>query len=235
MMASSSNLDQQLFEIAIEEESEGGLDLEELGPREEEEFVYDWRLCLVGGFITAGAVDFPSMQLTLAALWKPGKGVYIKELDANRFLFQFFHEIDIKPVIEGSPCMDASCNGNQKPDHPTQNRGSNGAVIEQNYQNNSKMAMDRGKNHMNDTHIDVKIEKCSEVLAEWGKEITGSFKTRIYKEQQWRLDLETDDDFAGTDDFFFDLEREGMFGRQNEEEDDCDDDEDEKGKRCRDE
>uniref|UniRef100_A0A803QSS3 Reverse transcriptase n=1 Tax=Cannabis sativa TaxID=3483 RepID=A0A803QSS3_CANSA len=293
-----------LFEIAIEEESEGGLDLEELGPREEEEFVYDWRLCLVGGFITAGAVDFLSMQQTPVALWKPGKGVYIKELDANRFLFQFFHKIDIKRVIEGSPwyfnrkaliisrmknksnprcitlvgnymgafvescpnnfmgiwrdymrirvtidlskplkrqmrlrklseewfwitfkyenvptfcficgmsghserfcaklfntsaneitkpygewmkaplrrrkkligaqwlrtgfeSMDASCNSNQKPDHPTQNRGSNGAVIEQNYQNNSKMAMDRGKNHMIDTHIDGGISQLNNSL-----------------------------------------------------------------------
>lgn len=57
----------------------------------------------MGGFITAGAVDFPSMQQTLVALWKPGKGVYIKELDANRKLFYFFHEIDIRRVIEGSP------------------------------------------------------------------------------------------------------------------------------------
>ncbi|KAM6562868.1 hypothetical protein CsatB_022866 [Cannabis sativa] len=60
--------------------------------------------------------------------------------------------------------MDASCNGNQKPDHPTQNRGSNGAVIEQNYQNNSKMAMDRGKNHMNDTHIDGGISQLNNSL-----------------------------------------------------------------------
>ncbi|XP_060969581.1 uncharacterized protein LOC133036837 [Cannabis sativa] len=32
-----------------------------------------------------------------------------------------------------------------------------------------------------DSPLAVKIEKCSEVLAEWGKEITGSFKTRISK------------------------------------------------------
>uniref|UniRef100_A0A803NUC4 DUF4283 domain-containing protein n=1 Tax=Cannabis sativa TaxID=3483 RepID=A0A803NUC4_CANSA len=102
-MASSSSSSNQLYDIAIEDETKGGLDLQEWDTRGEEEFVFDWRLCLLGGFITAGTVDFPSMQLTLAALWKPGKGVYIKELDANRFLFQFFHEIDIKRVIEGSP------------------------------------------------------------------------------------------------------------------------------------
>lgn len=35
-------------------------------------------------------------------LWKLGKGVYIKEVDANLFLFQFYREIDIKRVIDGS-------------------------------------------------------------------------------------------------------------------------------------
>lgn len=29
--------------------------------------------------------------------------MYVKQLDANRFLFQFYHELDIKRVIEGSP------------------------------------------------------------------------------------------------------------------------------------
>ncbi|KAF4368650.1 hypothetical protein F8388_003351 [Cannabis sativa] len=39
----------------------------------------------------------------MADLWKPGKGITIKILDQNRFLFQFYHEIDIQRVIEGSP------------------------------------------------------------------------------------------------------------------------------------
>lgn len=43
------------------------------------------------------------MKHTLAALWKPGKGVFIREVDANLFVFQFYHEIDIKRVVDGSP------------------------------------------------------------------------------------------------------------------------------------
>lgn len=39
----------------------------------------------------------------MAALWSPGKGMYVKQLEANKFLFQFYHEIDIKRVIDGSP------------------------------------------------------------------------------------------------------------------------------------
>lgn len=44
-----------------------------------------------------------AMQHTLASLWRPGKGVYIKELDVNLYVFQFYHELDIKRVISGSP------------------------------------------------------------------------------------------------------------------------------------
>ncbi|KAL8093146.1 hypothetical protein AgCh_035147 [Apium graveolens] len=43
------------------------------------------------------------MQHRMAALWRPGKGVYIKEVDRNRYIFQFYHEVDITRVLEGSP------------------------------------------------------------------------------------------------------------------------------------
>ena len=56
------------------------------------------------GSIHLGRVlDFQAMQQTLAALWRPRKGVFIKELDSNRFIFQFYHELDVKIVVEGSP------------------------------------------------------------------------------------------------------------------------------------
>lgn len=65
---------------------------------------FDPKLCIVGRFITEGKVDFLAMQHTLAVLWKPGKGVYMKELDTNLYLFQFYHELDVKRVMEGCPC-----------------------------------------------------------------------------------------------------------------------------------
>ncbi|XP_060961729.1 uncharacterized protein LOC133031950 [Cannabis sativa] len=43
------------------------------------------------------------MKHTLAGLWKPGKGLFVKEMKPNLYLFQFYHEIDIKLVINGSP------------------------------------------------------------------------------------------------------------------------------------
>lgn len=43
------------------------------------------------------------MKNTMASLWRPGRGVCIKELSHTLFLFQFFHEIDIRRVLESSP------------------------------------------------------------------------------------------------------------------------------------
>lgn len=95
-------------EISLEDEEEGGIALGEIGgigggDNEVQQEMCDAKLCLVGKFLTEGIYDFPAMQHTLAALWKPGRGVYIKALEANLFLFQFYHEIDIKRVIDGSP------------------------------------------------------------------------------------------------------------------------------------
>ena len=40
------------------------------------------------------------MKNTMAALWHPRKGVCIKDLSPYLFLFQFFHEVDLKHVID---------------------------------------------------------------------------------------------------------------------------------------
>lgn len=91
--------------VFLEEEEEGGIAIGEENAVENGGNAYsnDAKLCLVGRFLTEGVLDFQAMQQTMAALWKPGKGVYIRELGVNLFLFQFYHEIDIKRVIEGSP------------------------------------------------------------------------------------------------------------------------------------
>lgn len=91
--------------ITLEDEEEGGLAIEEeVFHKKEQDFNgFDVKLCVVGRFITEGQVDFLAMKQTLATLWKPGMGVYIKDLEANLFLFQFYHEVDVKRVMEGCP------------------------------------------------------------------------------------------------------------------------------------
>lgn len=63
----------------------------------------DVRWCLVGRFLTESIIDFQTMQHKMTSLWRPVKGLYVKQLDINRFIFHFYHEIDIKCVTEGIP------------------------------------------------------------------------------------------------------------------------------------
>lgn len=69
---------------------------------EVEEEGVDTRWALVGRFLSNIPFDFNVMKNMMAGLWQPGKGMYVKELGNNWYLFQMGHEIDISRVIEGS-------------------------------------------------------------------------------------------------------------------------------------
>ncbi|KAL8124864.1 hypothetical protein AgCh_012503 [Apium graveolens] len=84
--------------IRLEDEEDGGLIYKE---NQEEIYEIDTRWCLVGRFLTESSVDFQAMQHKMASLWRPGKGMYVKELDMNCYIFLFYHEVDIARVIEG--------------------------------------------------------------------------------------------------------------------------------------
>lgn len=106
-MASSSmeNITHAMNNVLLDDEEEGGIAIVDgdEGGMQDEFSIGNARLCLIGRFLTEGVLDFSAMKQTLAALWRPGRGVYIKEINVNLFLFQFYHEIDIKRVIDGSP------------------------------------------------------------------------------------------------------------------------------------
>lgn len=57
----------------------------------------------MGRFLTDSSINFQSMQHKMTSLWKPCRGMYVKQLDVNHFIFQFYHKLDIKRVVEGSP------------------------------------------------------------------------------------------------------------------------------------
>lgn len=57
---------------------------------------------LVGCFLTVGSIHFPTMRSTLTNLWHPVKGMKILDLGEKRFLFQFFHWMDLERVIKGA-------------------------------------------------------------------------------------------------------------------------------------
>ncbi|CAH9114720.1 unnamed protein product [Cuscuta epithymum] len=80
-------------ELVFEEET-----LEEEGDLAEQE-VYP----VVGTVITDKMVKFSSLQNLMASLWRPGKGISIKEIGEKRYMFTFFHPIDMKHVLEDGP------------------------------------------------------------------------------------------------------------------------------------
>ena len=51
-------------------------------------------LCLLGKLHTENTFNIDVMKTVLKNVWKPAKGVIIKELNWNLFLFQFFTKID---------------------------------------------------------------------------------------------------------------------------------------------
>lgn len=102
-MASSSHsmkeLEDILNEIQLEDKEEGIMFDDSEGLRDE----VDARWCLVGRLLSERPADFEAVRNVMATLWRPGKGMFVKELDVNMYLFQFFHEVDIHRALEGSP------------------------------------------------------------------------------------------------------------------------------------
>ncbi|MBA0756892.1 hypothetical protein Gotri_020033 [Gossypium trilobum] len=81
-----------------------------LADEEEEAFqedaaVFDQnlQLILVGRCLTDSIVHFPSLRNTMADLWHPIRGICISDLGERCFLFQFFHEVDIRRVLARTP------------------------------------------------------------------------------------------------------------------------------------
>lgn len=50
-----------------------------------------FQFCLVGRLLTNRPVHFRPFESMFARVWKPVKGVHVKEMENNVYLFQFFH------------------------------------------------------------------------------------------------------------------------------------------------
>ncbi|KAL9441316.1 hypothetical protein AB3S75_019905 [Citrus x aurantiifolia] len=107
-MAGSSNrgagdLQRECARLQIDEEEEGGLEVTREADEDNGKVKIDSRYCLVGHFLTDKVINFVAMKNTMAALWRPGKGVCNKDLSPTLFLFQFFHEIDVRRILDSRP------------------------------------------------------------------------------------------------------------------------------------
>lgn len=86
--------------MILEEEADGGICYEEGG---EESSKINAKWCLDGKFLTERSLDFEAMKHQMASLWRLEKGVYIKKLGENLYLFQLYQEVDVQRIIERSP------------------------------------------------------------------------------------------------------------------------------------
>ncbi|MBA0699030.1 hypothetical protein Goari_000703 [Gossypium aridum] len=59
--------------------------------------------CFVRKFLTSSVVHFQAMRCTLANVWHPIGGVFISDLENDRFLFRFYFEVDVDRVERNGP------------------------------------------------------------------------------------------------------------------------------------
>ncbi|KAK6141886.1 hypothetical protein DH2020_024364 [Rehmannia glutinosa] len=64
---------------------------------------FDPTLCLVGKFISERSVNFNITKHRLTAIWRPVKGMSVKDIGDQRFLFQFYHKLDLQRILDGGP------------------------------------------------------------------------------------------------------------------------------------
>lgn len=74
-----------------------------LQPDNPESGPVDVQLCLVGRFVTKRSIRTHIMKERLSEVWRPVKGVSIREATPGVFLFQFFHIMDLERVMKGGP------------------------------------------------------------------------------------------------------------------------------------
>ena len=83
----------------LEEENAGGMEVVQQDVDRAVMEGKDFRYCLVGRFLTEKSINFLAMKNTSASVWEPGKGINITKVGSGRFLFPFFHEVDVMAVL----------------------------------------------------------------------------------------------------------------------------------------
>ncbi|KAJ8767776.1 hypothetical protein K2173_020716 [Erythroxylum novogranatense] len=62
-----------------------------------------WQHCVVGRLLTEKSINFMVFKQVMASVWRPVKGLLVKELGNNVFVFQFFHHLDVERVLNDGP------------------------------------------------------------------------------------------------------------------------------------
>lgn len=93
-------MEDRLCDLALVDGSEEGFEFPELGG---EAPSAGYELCLVGMFLTDKTINFLVMKHRMVSLWRPGRGVIIKDLGSRLILIHFQHPIDLRWVMDNGP------------------------------------------------------------------------------------------------------------------------------------
>ncbi|KAF2323514.1 hypothetical protein GH714_035863 [Hevea brasiliensis] len=85
------------------EEQQGRVEFMEYDNDDGEKEVVESPLCVVGRLLMEKPMNFVAFKQTMAAVWRPIKGMMVKELGNNAFLLQFMHIMDPDRVLNGGP------------------------------------------------------------------------------------------------------------------------------------
>jgi len=86
--------------LKLTKEEEEAAEYEEEIPEERKE---DIALSLLGKFFTPNTFSTKAMKTVMQAVWRPSRGIVVKELDKNLFLFQFFLKKDKDFALDEGP------------------------------------------------------------------------------------------------------------------------------------
>ncbi|KAL2931806.1 hypothetical protein RDABS01_037216 [Bienertia sinuspersici] len=92
-------LEEKLKGLEMTEDEEEIIDCIE----EDETIDEQLQLCLVGKLLTNNPFSFDAMKNTLKISWHLGKGMIVREIENNMFIFQFFSMPDKRKVMEEGP------------------------------------------------------------------------------------------------------------------------------------
>lgn len=87
--------------LNIDGEEDDGFEFRVGGLAEEGEF--NANLCLLRRFLSDKPIRSHIMKDRLSGIWRPGRGVLIKEVELGLFRFQFFHKVDLLRILNGGP------------------------------------------------------------------------------------------------------------------------------------
>lgn len=97
------DLETKYANVSLVDEEDVGLESLETEAEKESGAGVDLRWAAVGRFLTDKSIKIQVMRQVLDSIWRPVKGVRIKAIEDNRFIFQFFHEKDMQRIIGEGP------------------------------------------------------------------------------------------------------------------------------------